>query len=103
MSNQVITGLGASRIQKDSDKDLYWRPELLIPGSGVLFTLVDLTTKAELEGAMSDASGRMMYPQASQTLTGLKITTTASGYTGDVVVSGSVTLTVVNGLITTVA
>lgn len=95
MANLVKTGLGGSRMQKEADKDLYWQPNLLIPGAGIQFDLVDLTTKEELDGAMQDADGRMMYPQASQTLTGLQITT--SGYTGTV--SGTVVMDVVNGLI----
>lgn len=103
MGNLVKTGLGGSRMKKEAEKDLYFKPELLIPGDGVEFTFIDLITKEELEAVMHDADGRIMYPQAAQTRTGLQISTTASGYSGTVVVSGSVTLTVANGLITAVA
>ena len=99
MANLVETGLGGSRIQKEADKDLYWKPNLLIPGEGMKFSLVDLTTKEELDAVMQDADGRMMYPQAAQTQTGLKITT--SGYSGTVsgsAISGYL-FEVVNGLI----
>jgi hypothetical protein len=99
MANLVETGLGGSRMQKEADKDLYWKPNLLIPGDGIQFTLVDLITKEELDAVMQDADGRMMYPQASQTQTGLMITT--SGYSGTV--SGSLVssfnIELVNGLI----
>jgi hypothetical protein len=100
MANLVETGLGGSRIQKEADKDLYWKPNLLIPGDGIQFSLVDLTTKEELDAVMQDADGRIMYPQASQSHTGLKITT--SGYSGTASGTGTV-FTIVNGLITEVA
>ena len=95
MANLVKTGLGGSRMKKEAEKNYYWKPELFIPGEGVEFTLVDLTTKEELEGVMQDADGRIMYPQASQTRTGVRLTT--SGYTGTA--SGTVHLEILNGLI----
>jgi hypothetical protein len=101
MGNLVKTGLGPSRKVKEAEKKHYWDADCLIPGVGVDFTWVNMVTKEELEAVMQDAEGRIMYPQAAQTEVGLKITT--SGYTGTVVVSGSKTFHIVNGLITSVA
>jgi hypothetical protein len=95
MANLVKTGLGGSRIAKEAEKDYYWKPELLIPGAGIEFQYVDLTTKEELEAASHDSAGRLLYPQASQTRVGLQVTT--SGYTGTI--SGTYALEIANGLI----
>lgn len=97
MANLVVTGLGGSRKKKESQKreGYYWKPDLMIPGSGVAFDYVDIHTKDELESAFQDDDGRIMYPQAAQTITGLMVTT--SGYTGTV--SGTVHLEILNGLI----
>ena len=109
MPNIVKTGLGGSRLQKESEKNFYWKPEILVPGSGVNFEFVDIDTKAELDSAMQDPDGRMMYPQASQTLHGLRISATdvdvslPSGYTGYIATSGTHGFHVVNGIITTYA
>lgn len=103
MANLVKTGLGGSRRKKESEKreGYYWSPDLLIPGTGMKFEFVDIHTQEELNEAFHDPDGRIMYPQASQTITGLMVT--PSGYTGTITVSGSVELEVVNGLITGVA
>lgn len=101
MGNLVNTGLGGSRMKKESEKDFYWKPELLIPGTGMSFELVDIA-----QPGPTDSEGRTLYAQSAQTKTAVKISstvsgTTVSGYTGTVTVSGAV-FTVVNGLITSV-
>jgi hypothetical protein len=97
MANLVNTGLGGHRIKKEAAKKegYYWNPPLWIPGSGIQFRYVDITTQEDLEGASHDAAGRKLYAQASQTITGLQVTT--SGYTGTV--SGTMHLAILNGLI----
>lgn len=98
MANLVKTGLGGHRIKKEAEKKegYYWTPPLWIPGSGITFSHVDITTQEDLAGATHDAQGRRLYAQASQTHTGLYVTT--SGYSGTV--SGTVHLEILNGLIT---
>jgi hypothetical protein len=97
MANLVNTGLGGSRMKKESEKDFYWKPELLVPGSGVAFELVDIAQPGPV-----DTEGRALYAQSAQTKTAVQISTTVSGYTGTVTVSGAV-FTVTNGIITAVA
>ena len=97
MANLVKTGLGGHRIKKQAEKKegYYFSPPLWIPGSGIAFEYVDITTQEDLEGASHDSAGRKLYAQASQTVTGLQVTT--SGYSGTV--SGTVHLEILNGLI----
>lgn len=115
MGNQVNTGLGGSRMKKEAEKDFYWRPELLVPGTGMSFELVDIA-----QPGPTDSEGRALYAQSAQTKTAVKISSTVSGvslagyateefveatvsgYTGTVTVSGAV-FTIANGLITSVA
>jgi hypothetical protein len=98
MANLVKTGLGGSRIKKESEKreGFYWDPPLWIPGEGITFEYVDINTAEDLATASHDAEGRILYPQASQTITGLQVTT--SGYTGEITLASG-TYNVVNGLI----
>lgn len=105
MANLVKTGLGGHRIKKEAEKreGYYWTPSLWIPGAGMKFEYVDITTQEQLEAVTHDAAGRRLYAQASQTFTGLEVTT--SGYTGtisgiDLAPSGTINLQVFNGLIT---
>lgn len=96
MANLVKTGLGGHRIKKEAEKreGYYWTPPLWTPGSGMMFEYINITTQEDLEGATHDSDGRRLYAQASQTHTGLRVTT--SGYTGTV--SGA-NLQILNGLI----
>jgi hypothetical protein len=104
----VNTGLGPSRKVKESNKNpsgttgsgLYWLgTDLVVPGTGVTMEWKSIHTTSDFQADVH------LIPQASQTIKALEISAdaTTSGYSGDIVVSGSVTLTVVDGLITTYA
>jgi len=73
MSNLVVTGLGGSRQKKESEKDFYWKPDLLVPGSGIAFELVDIA-----QPGPTDSEGRALYAQSAQTWTGVKVSTVAA-------------------------
>jgi hypothetical protein len=127
----IVNMLGGSRRTKDELKGIYTATyDTIVPGSGITMevreivgsedfisdpNLVPWASKTLKELVISSptvSDGDRSYADAGDaatlsaaedytdvTLSGVLST----GYTGDIVVSGSVTLTVVNGLITTYA
>jgi hypothetical protein len=128
----IVNLMGGSRRTKDELKGIYTATyDTIVPGSGITMEVKEIvgsedfisdpnlvpwaskTLKELVISASADFDLAVMAPIAlalAESVTSdledyvdNALAATVSGYTGTIVVSGSVTLTVVNGLITTYA